>query len=86
MLLKDNMPFEDLLYLRKLCSGYHWLEFIYTGSGVFATRLWPKGSFLMEYKGDLVSYNEGLLLEKHYDEERAGSFLYFFKHKHKQFW
>ena len=48
------------------------------GNGVFVTRDVIKGSFLLEYKGTLLSAQEGDEKEIEYGED-VGSYLYFFK-------
>ncbi|XP_071823328.1 uncharacterized protein [Apostichopus japonicus] len=55
-------------------------EFI--GSGVICEKRFKKGDFLLEYRGELISQEEGEHREANYPEE-VGSFLYFFCHKGK---
>ncbi|XP_071823694.1 uncharacterized protein [Apostichopus japonicus] len=55
-------------------------EFI--GSGVFCEKRFKKGDFLLEYRGELISQEEGEHREANYPEE-VGSFLYFFCHNGK---
>ncbi|XP_071855579.1 uncharacterized protein [Apostichopus japonicus] len=50
----------------------------FIGSGVFVAKDVRKGSFLLEYSGELISAREGREREKNYPPEK-GSFL-FFKH------
>lgn len=52
----------------------------YIGKGVFATREFKNGDFLLQYKGELISAKEGEQREKEYSSEQ-GSFLYFFQWK-----
>lgn len=63
---KDQEGFEDR-YIN---------DFI--GRGVFTTKKFSKGDFLLEYKGELVSEDEGYQREELY-EPKLGSFLFFFK-------
>ncbi|XP_068710571.1 N-lysine methyltransferase KMT5A-A-like isoform X1 [Montipora foliosa] len=50
----------------------------YIGKGVFATREFKSGHFLLQYKGELVSAEEGERREKQYSLD-FGNFLYFFQ-------
>ena len=52
--------------------------FFPTGYGVFTTKEFKTGDFLLEYRGDLISHKDGLQREKTYKSSQ-GSFLYFFK-------
>ena len=45
-----------------------------SGRGVFTTRRFSKGDFLLEYKGELVSHKEGCEREISYPED-LGSYL-----------
>ncbi|XP_068739207.1 N-lysine methyltransferase KMT5A-like, partial [Montipora capricornis] len=48
----------------------------FIGRGVFTTKEFSKGQFLLEYKGELISQDEGYSREQSYDED-LGSFLFF---------
>ena len=48
------------------------------GRGVFATKGFEKGDFLVEYSGELVSRGEGLHREQRAEED--GGYLFFFSH------
>ncbi|XP_028417936.1 histone-lysine N-methyltransferase set-1-like [Dendronephthya gigantea] len=48
------------------------------GRGVFTTKTFSKGDFLLEYKGELISQEEGYIREKNYPDD-LGSFLFFFQ-------
>ena len=53
------------------------------GVGVFATRSFERGDFLLEYFGSLIPKEKGeLVLEKNLQ----GSFVYFFEHNSKELW
>jgi len=57
------------------------------GNGVFATEQIPVNSFIIEYKGELLKFNEGIEREKTYtgtDDER--SFMFLFTWRSKQMW
>ena len=56
------------------------LTYLFSGSGVFTTKFFKKGEFLLEYRGDYVGYSEALKREKNY-KQCQGSFLFFFKDK-----
>ncbi|XP_068692866.1 N-lysine methyltransferase KMT5A-B-like [Montipora foliosa] len=56
----------------------------FIGRGVFTTKEFSKGQFLLEYKGELISQDEGSSREQSYDED-LGSFLFFFKEGSKRF-
>ena len=64
----------------------NWLGIIlFLGRGVFTTKKFSKGDFLLEYKGELVSEDEGYQREDLYETE-LGSFLFFFKNGSKCLW
>lgn len=52
----------------------------FIGSGVFATRSFLKGEFLLEYQGEHVTAKEGERRDGCYSSEE-GSFLFFFGNK-----
>jgi hypothetical protein len=52
---------------------------------VFVIDKKPKGSFLFEYAGELISKAEALHREKKYPRH-LGSYLFFFKSGTKEFW
>ena len=61
--------------------------FIISGEGVFATKAFSEGEFLLEYKGDLISsFKHATQLEKEYAEADLGCFMYFFKCRNKTMW
>jgi SET domain-containing protein len=45
------------------------------GCGIKATRKFCKGEFVMEYKGEVISTQEGLKREKKYQKSRKGDNL-----------
>ena len=58
-----------------------------SGEGVFATKPFSKGNFLLEYKGDLITrVKHARQLEKESEKEGQGSFMYFFKYRDKSCW
>jgi SET domain-containing protein len=56
------------------------------GYGIKATRFIPKGSFMIEYVGEVLTKVEGLNRDRKYDKDEEGCFLLFFKHKESQLW
>ena len=46
------------------------------GCGIFASKFFSKSEFLLEYRGELISGEEG---EERYRTGQTGSFLYFFE-------
>lgn len=57
----------------------------FAGKGVFTTRTFRHGDFLLEYKGELLSKNEACQRERQYGDS-DGSFLFYFKHSGKCYW
>ena len=46
----------------------------------------PADTFVIQYKGELISRADGIKREEMYEADRAGSFLYFFEHCGKKYW
>ena len=59
-------------------------QFKWIGRGVFTTRPFHKGEFLLVYRGKLLTKVEGEKREEQYPQEV--NFLFFFEHKGKQYW
>ena len=56
------------------------------GRGVFATKTFNKEEFIVEYAGELISYQEAKKREKKYSEDSAiGCYMYFFEFKSKKY-
>ena len=55
------------------------------GRGVFATKLFSKGGFLLVYRGELITGDKGSEREDLYNPH-LGSFLFFFKDGSKCLW
>ena len=53
---------------------------------MFLEKDFKKGSFLLEYRGDLITESEGKKREKQYDKAKEGSYLFFFQNKDKKLW
>jgi len=52
------------------------------GRGVFATKAFYQGDFLLQYRGQLITEAEANRREQEYNEE-LGSFLFYFQHDAK---
>lgn len=55
------------------------------GRGVVADKLFQKGDFLCNYKGDLITKAEGERRMEQYGAD-LGSFLFFFNHNGNDLW
>ncbi|XP_047137450.1 N-lysine methyltransferase KMT5A-like [Hydra vulgaris] len=55
------------------------------GFGVFANMDIPKGSFLLEYPGELVEHYEGEKRQSFAEEINLGCFIFFFSFNGKQY-
>lgn len=69
----------------KLIDKFMFL-FLIIGYGVFTKRKVKSGSPVMEYKGELIHYNEGLRREVKYQEQGDGCFMFAFCHGSQKFW
>ena len=49
------------------------------GRGVKATRALKRGTFVLEYEGEITTKEEGLRRDKQYQEEGRGCYLLYFK-------
>ena len=57
---------------------------IIVGFGVFTVVPIDKGSFICEYRGNLITEEEGESIYEH--DQYVGNFLYFFRHGGKRYW
>ena len=66
----------------------HSVTFLFSiGKGVFVTKTYKTGEFLLQYPGELISWREGQDREKTYEKKgHAGSFQFFFQCKGKFYW
>ena len=63
------------------------IEFPEKGRGVVATRNYRKGEFVAEYAGDLMDVSMAKERESKYSLDLStGCYMYYFKHKGKQYW
>ena len=53
------------------------------GYGVFATKKFEKGQYLLTYKGPLLNAKDG---EEKIADGQGGNFVYFFQHLGKDMW
>ena len=57
------------------------------GRGIKAVKSFDKGDFVVEYAGDLVDIGTAKDLETKYSlDSSKGCYMYYFKHKGKQYW
>lgn len=57
------------------------------GRGVFATKNFEKGSFVVEYSGDFISLMEANMREAQYaTDETTGCYMYYFRYNDQTFW
>jgi SET domain. len=50
------------------------------GYGIFTTRQFEAGQFLLEYPGELISKAEGIKRQKNY-QPKDGSFVFYYQDK-----
>ncbi|XP_061880501.1 lysine methyltransferase 5Ab isoform X3 [Entelurus aequoreus] len=56
------------------------------GRGVFATRVFTKGDFVVEYHGDLLELTEAKLREARYAQDpQTGCYMYYFQYNTKTY-
>lgn len=55
------------------------------GRGIVATRNFNPKDFIVEYKGELIGYQEAKKRQKNLTDEE-GNFMFFFKFKEKSLW
>ena len=57
------------------------------GRGIVAKRDFVKGEFIVEYAGELIDIGTAKELESKYSMDTSkGCYMYYFKHKGKQYW
>ena len=79
-----HYAFHQFLVSSSQLSKPSW-DFNVSGKGVFATKDFRAGEFLLEYHGELISNEEACRREQCYPS-RLGSFLFFFKLRKKELW
>lgn len=56
------------------------------GRGVFATREFVKGEFVVEYSGELIDIHEAYIREQKYEQDaNMGCYMYYFKFKEQHY-
>ena len=54
---------------------------------MFTTKTFKTGEFLLKYRGDLIkNLKHARHLEKEYEEEHLGGFMYYFKYRERNMW
>ena len=56
------------------------------GRCVITTAPIPAGTFVCEYRGDLVGYKEALRREAEYAKTKQGSYMFFFSQSSTRMW
>ena len=77
MLLSDQFEVVSLVIL--ICNEI-------SGTGVFVTKSFAPGAFLLKYPGDLMSEDETQKRENQYAKESKGCFMYFLEYENKTTW
>ena len=55
------------------------------GRGVFAEKLFPKGSYVTTYEGNRISFKEAKILEEKYAKiKNHNCYMYFYEHRGKK--
>ena len=62
------------------------LALFFIGFGVFTTREFRKGEFLVNYSGELIDVLVAQEREQIYTNDMKGSYMYYFKHTGKDLW
>ena len=66
---------------------FHLFHYCAFNSFFQAVRDFSKGEFVVEYAGDLIDVGTAKDLEAKYSMDTSkGSYMYYFKHKGKQYW
>ena len=45
-----------------------------------------RGDYILEYAGTLLTKDEAVKMNEKYNREKAGSFMYYFKHQDIKYW
>jgi len=57
------------------------------GRGIMATKIFPKGTIICEYPGELLNLTEMKKRESGYEKDPSiGCYMYYFTHKGKKMW
>lgn len=75
-----NLPGEQIIIFQVRYSKEK-------GRGVFATRDFCKGEFVVEYSGELIDIQQAYLREEKYEQDESmGCYMYYFKHNDHHYW
>lgn len=56
------------------------------GRGIFTTKSFSRGDFVVEYAGDLVEIQEARMREWAYGKQTGSSFMFYFNYKLREMW
>ncbi|KAI1721150.1 SET domain-containing protein [Ditylenchus destructor] len=80
----ENEKHSNLQQLIKTGGNEKYLEIYESeekGRGICTSKSFEKGEFVIEYKGDILSYKMAKIREEEYAQDcKIGSYMYFFKH------
>lgn len=83
---KDKKEHIEKAIINKLEDGLLVKQIENKGRGVFSTRSFLKGDFIVEYAGDLITYKEAKKRESEYGKDAAiGCYMYYFDFKSKSY-
>lgn len=72
--------------LSGLEDGLKVIEFVGKGRGVVASRVFHKGDFVVEYKGDLIELTNAKQRETNYSQNNMiGCYMYYFNFQNKTY-
>ena len=66
------------------CIIYY--NFAFIGYGIFTTKFFNDGDFLLEYPGNVVTQSAALKREEEYEKKEKGCFLYYFQDSNEKLW
>lgn len=80
-----NKFIEDAILSGKE-EGFEVKIFPDKGRGIITTKAFKRGEFVIEYYGELISYEEAKRREEIYtDKENIGCYMYYFRFRNKQY-
>ncbi|KAL1502706.1 hypothetical protein ABEB36_007813 [Hypothenemus hampei] len=84
--LREHQKFLENLIRNEVEDGLECRHIEGKGRGVFATKNFERGSFVVEYSGDFISFSEANERERQYAlDETAGCYMYYFKYNDQTF-
>jgi len=79
--LKTGFIIHMQIYILKV------VNFEEKGRGVVSSHFIPRGAYVCEYSGRLLTKEEALLKEKEYEnDETVGCYMYYFMYKGEKYW